>query len=144
MKKSIITVALAVLFIPGIILNSCKSPTQKAEDAKEDVQDASEDLNEAKQDANTAVVKAANDQQWKEFKIDAEAKIKKNELRIAELRAKQKNDADKQRIDALETRNAELKNQMNDYETNKTDWESFTREYNRAMAELENDLKDEK
>ena len=39
MKKPILTVALAVFFIQGIILTGCKSPTQKAEDAKENVQE---------------------------------------------------------------------------------------------------------
>jgi DNA repair ATPase RecN len=112
------------------------------------VQDAREDLMDAKQEANTAVVKAANEEEWKIFKIDADAKIKKNELRIAELKAKLKNTgtglnkSDKQTIDALETRNAEFKNRINDYEKNQTDWETFTREFNQAMNELENDLKD--
>jgi chromosome segregation ATPase len=148
MKKTILTVALAVFFIQGIMITGCKSPSQKAEDAKENVQDAREDLMDAKQEANTAVVKAANEEEWKIFKIDADAKIKKNELRIAELKAKLKNTgtglnkSDKQTIDALETRNAEFKNRINDYEKNQTDWETFTREFNQAMNELENDLKD--
>lgn len=147
MKKPILTVALAVLFIPGIILTGCKSPSQKAEDAKENVQDEREDLTEAKQEANTAVVKAANEEQWKIFKIDAEAKIKKNELRISELKTKLKKpgkeleEADKQRIDALETRNSQFKNRLNDYEKNQTDWATFTRDFNQAMNELENELK---
>lgn len=147
MKKRILTIALTVLFVPGILLTSCKSTTQKSEDAKEDVQDAREDLNEANQDANTAAVKAANDEEWKVFKIDADARIEKNELRIAELKTKLKkpgkelDEVDKQRIDALETRNAEFKNRMNDYEKNQTDWEIFTREFNQAMNQLENDLK---
>lgn len=147
MKKPILTVALAVFFIPGILLTGCKSSSQKAEDAKENVQDAREDLTDAKQDANTAVVKAANEQEWKAFKIDADAKIKKNDLRIAELKTKLKNTgtetdkAAKQRIDALETRNAEFTNRVNDYEKNQTDWESFKREFNQSMNELENDLK---
>jgi len=148
MKKPILTVALAVFFIQGIMITGCKSPSQKAEDAKENVQDAREDLMDAKQEANTAVVKAANEEEWKIFKIDADAKIKKNELRISELKAKLKNTgtglnkSDKQTIDALETRNAEFKNRINDYEKNQTDWETFTREFNQAMNELENDLKD--
>ena len=148
MKKPILTVALAVFFIQGIMITGCKSPSQKAEDAKENVQDAQEDLTDAKQEANTAVVKAANEEEWKIFKIDADAKIKKNELRISELKVKLKNTgtgldkSDKQTIDALETRNAEFKNRINDYEKNQTDWETFTREFNQAMNELENDLKD--
>ena len=148
MKKPILTVALAVFLIQGIMITGCKSPSQKAEDAKENVQDAQEDLTDAKQEANTAVVKAANEEEWKIFKIDADAKIKKNELRISELKVKLKNTgtglnkSDKQTIDALETRNAEFENRINDYEKNQTDWETFTREFNQAMNELENDLKD--
>lgn len=147
MKKPILTIALAALFMPAIIVTSCKSPSQKAEDAKENVQDAREDLNDAKKDANTAVVKAANDEEWKAFKIDADAKIKKNELRISELKSKLKkpgkglDDADKLRIDALEKRNDELKSQLNDYEKNKTDWASFTGKFNEDMNQLENELK---
>jgi len=148
MKKPILTVALAAFFIQGIILTGCKSPTQKAEDAKENVQGAREDLKDAKQEANTTAVKAANDEEWKAFKIDADAKIKKNELRISELKVKLKkpgkglDDADKQRIDALEKRNDELKSRVNDYEKNKTDWASFTRDFNRDADDLENSIKD--
>lgn len=138
MKKPIITLALAAFFIPATIITGCKSPTQKAEDAKENVQDAREDLNEAKQDANTAVVKAASDEEWKAFKIDADAKIKKNELRISQLRAKSKDQTTKQKIDALETRNDELKSRLNDYERNKTDWATFTRDYNQSLSEVDN------
>jgi hypothetical protein len=143
-KKPIITLAIIFLFASGLMLTFCKSPSQKAEDAKDKVQDAREDLNVAKQKADTAIVKAANDEEWKAFKIDADAKIKKNELRISELKVKAKNEADKQRINALETRNAELKNRMNDYEKNKTDWESFTRDFNQANDELVIAIKDAK
>ena len=148
MKKPILTVALAVLFIPGAILMSCKSSTQKAEDAKENVQDAREDLKDAKQEATTAVVKAANEQEWKAFKIDADAKIKQNELSISELKTKLKkpgkglDEVDKLRIDALEKRNDDLKSRMNDYEKNQTDWVSFTRDFNRDNDDLGIALRD--
>lgn len=144
MKKLFLIIALAVLFIAGINLTSCKSPTQKAKDAKKDVVDASEDLNNALQKADTAILKAADDKEWKTFKIDADAKIKKNELHISELKTKlikpgkELDEADKHKIDALETRNAELENRMNEYEKNRIDWESFKREFNIDMAKLEN------
>jgi chromosome segregation ATPase len=144
MKKPILTVALAVFLIQGIILTGCNSSSQKAENAKENVQEAREDLSEAKQEANTAIVKAANEQEWKEFKIDAEARIKKNELRISQEKSKLKrngnnvDEAAKQRIDALETRNAEFTNRINNYEKNQTDWETFKLEFNRDMDELGN------
>lgn len=147
MKKPILTVALAVFFLQGMILTGCKSNTQNAQDAKENVQEAKEDLKDAKQEENTAVVKAANEQEWKSFKIDADAKIKQNELRISELKAKMKKSGDgmdeayKLKIDALEKRNEDLKTRMNDYEKNQTDWESFTREFNRDMDDLGTSLK---
>ncbi len=146
MKKPILTVALAIFLIQGIILTGCNSSSQKAENAKENVQEAREDLSEAKQDANTAIVKAANEQEWKEFKIDAEARIKKNELRISQEKTKLKrngnnvDEAAKQRIDALETRNAEFTNRINNYEKNQTDWETFKLEFNRDMDELGNEF----
>ena len=143
-KNPIITLAIVFLFAAGMMLTFCKSPTQKAEDAKDNVKDAREDLNVAKQKADTAIVKAANDEVWKAFKIDADAKIKKNELRISELKVKSKNEADKQKVDALETRNAELQNRISDYEKNKTDWESFKRDFNQANDELVIALKDAK
>jgi len=148
MKKPILTVALAVFFIQGIILTGCKSPTQKAEDAKENVQGAREDLKDAKQEANTTAVKAANDEEWKAFKIDADAKIKQNELSISELKTKLKkpgkglDEADKQRIDALEKRNDELKSRLNGYESNKTDWESFKRDFNHDNDGIGTSLRD--
>ena len=150
MKKSILTVALVVIFIPGLIFTGCKSPTQKAEDAKENVQDARDDLKDAKQEANTTAVKAANDEEWKAFKIDADAKIKQNELSISELKIKLKkpgkglNEADKERIDALEKRNDDLKSRLNGYESNKTDWVSFKRDFindNEGLGNAFNDLK---
>jgi len=148
MKKPILTLALAVLFIPGIILTGCKSPTQKAQDAKENVQSAREDLKDAKQEENTTAVKAANDEEWKAFKIDADAKIKQNELRISELKTKLKkpgkglDEADKQRIDALEKRNDDLKSRLSGYDKNKTDWESFKRDFNHDNDGLGTALKD--
>lgn len=148
MKKTILTVALAVFVIQGLILTGCKSPTQKAEDAKENVQDAREDLKDAKQEANTAVVKAANDEEWEAFKIEADAKIKLNELSITELKTKLKKpgkglaEADKLRIDALEKRNDDLKSRMNDYDKNRTDWESFKRDFGRDNDDLVIALKD--
>ena len=143
-KKPIITLAIVFLFAAGMMLTFCKSPTQKAEDAKDNVKDAREDLNVAKQKADTAIVKAANDEEWKAFKIDADAKIKKNELRISELKVKAKNTADKQRVDALEKRNDELKNRIGDYEKNKSDWESYKRDFNQANDELVIAIKDAK
>ena len=77
-------------------------------------------------------------------------KIKENELRIAELRAKiakpgtgQKSDSMNQnKIVNLKQRNDLLKAKIKTYESNHTDWESFKREYNHDVDELGNAFKD--
>lgn len=144
MKKSILSVALAVIFIPGFLLTSCKSSTQKTEGADENVLDARDDLKEAKLEANTAAAKAAMDEEWKAFKTDADAKLKKFELQLSKLKTKlQKpkkrlDEAYERKIEDLKKKNDELISRMNDYEKNQTDWESFKREFNRDMDELGN------
>jgi len=89
------------------------------------------------------------------FNTDAEAKIKQNEEKIAELRKMKKanktdNDAYNAKIDELEAKNKEFKKRMDEYndETTNTDsnnkekWESFKREFNHDMDELYNSLND--
>jgi chromosome segregation ATPase len=121
------TLLLATLFM------CCQSPSEKVENAEEDVDEAKEDLREAQQDA-------ATEQEWAMFKSENEIIIKYNEDRINELKAKKRKTsnsaADKayaERIDALEQRNRELKNRIDNYETNRSDWEAFKREFKHDM-----------
>ena len=147
MKKSILVLAVAT-FIAGNVFTSCKSNTEKEEDAIENVQDAKENLEDVTEDINNDAITKANDAEWQTFKAEVNKTIEANEARIVELkRAMNKSgttfDATyKKNIAALEDRNAALKTKISDYENNQTDWASFQREFNSDMNELGNALKD--
>nr|MBP8086991.1 hypothetical protein [Saprospiraceae bacterium] len=82
------------------------------------------------------------------FKSDAEIKIKENEVRIGELKVKMKKSGKtfdamyEKNIIALEEKNKDLKTRIASYETNQSDWDAFTREFNHDMDELGQALKD--
>jgi len=84
MKKSIYTLAMLTLLYGG--MTSCKSNTEKQEDAVENVQQANEDLTEVKEETKVdEATEKANQAKWEAFKQDVNATISKNEQRIAEL-----------------------------------------------------------
>lgn len=148
MKKTIITLAVSSMLIAGSVFTGCKSPSQKEKDAQTEVQDANEDLNDAQNDANAEAQKVATAEEWAAFKIEANAKIKSNEARIAELTVSLNKPGKildpiyKKKIETLEEQNRDLKARLDVYETNNSDWETFKREFNRDMDELGKALKD--
>lgn len=148
MKKTIITIAVALMLIAGSVFTGCKSPAQKEENAQGEVQDAQEDLNEARNDANTETQKVATAEEWSAFKSDADLKIKSNEVRIAELTVKMNKPGEildpiyKKRIQTLEQQNKDLIARMDAYDKNRSDWGTFKREFNHDMDELGQALKD--
>ena len=87
-------------------------------------------------------------EEWKEFKNDSEIKIRNNEIRIAELKAKMNKPGTtldplyEKRIDTLEKKNRDLKARIADYEKSQSDWQTFKREFNHDMDELGQALKD--
>ncbi len=147
MNKLIYAVAIS-MFMAGTLFTSCQSASQKEDEAQEDVQDAKEDLQEAQEEANLQAQKAANAEEWRVFKSDAEIKITKNENRVAELKVQVKkpgktfDEVYSKRIDVLEQQNKDLKARMVTYESNQSEWESFKREFNHDMDELGNALND--
>lgn len=147
MKKSILVLAVAT-FIAGNVFTSCKSNTEKEEDAVENVQDAKENLEDVTEDINNDAITKANDEEWQTYKAEANKTIAENEARIVALKnAKNKPgttfDATyKKNIESLEDRNAALKSKIEDYENNQTDWSSFKREFDSDMNELGEALKD--
>ena len=148
MKKTIITIAVASMLIAGSVFTGCKSPSQKEADAQGEVQDAKEDLNNAQNEANAEQQKVATAEEWDAFKSEADAKIKSNEVRIAELTVKMNKPGEildplyKKRIQTLEQQNRDLKERLYAYEKSNSDWESFKREFNSDMNELGDALKD--
>lgn len=147
MKQSIFVFAVAT-FIAGNILNSCKSNSDKEEDAIENVQNAKENLEDVTEDINNDAITKANDAEWQTYKTEANNTIAANEARIVELKKAMKKpgtsfDATYEKnIDALKDRNEALKNKISDYENNQTDWASFKREFNSDMNELGEAFKD--
>ncbi len=145
-KKSILIFAFAA-FIVGSVFTSCKSNSEKEEDAKENVQEAQENLEDVKEDINNDSITKANDVEWQAYKAEVNKTIAENEARIVELRKainKQGTNFDvayKKNIDALEERNDSLKKKISDYENNQTDWDSFKREFDSDMTELGNAFK---
>ena len=138
MKKSIITLSAAV-FAAGSILSGCSSPEKKVENAQENVQDAKQDVKDAKQEL-AASEHAAAVSDFQKFKMEANEQINNNDRRITELRIDMKSESkdaralDGKKIDALETRNHDLKVKLDGYnDDGKTDWQEFKKEFNHDM-----------
>lgn len=139
MKKTIYYAAISVILAGGLF-TSCKTGTKKVEDAKENVQEANKELKAAQQELNA---------EYPAFKIEAEAKIAANEIRIAELQKKLNkpgvgllDEGRKKRIEELQQKNANLRNMLVVYEKENSDWETFKREFNHDMDGLGEAIKD--
>lgn len=144
MKKTIFTLAITTL-VTGTLLNGCKSSTKKEENVQKTSKEVKEEFNTAKDDAEQKEIDA---EEWKAFRNESEAKIKNNEERITELKAKMKKPGKKfdevyaKKIDKLEQKNKNMKTRIETYETIKSEWQSFKREFNHDMDELGQALKD--
>jgi hypothetical protein len=144
MKKSIVLFVAACL-IAGIILTSCKSKDEKAEDvtiAKDSIIQASEDLNKVKSDSisDYAMLKA------KTSKLVAE-----NEQKIAEFKMKLKMEASEKQeelqeiINKLEVKNSELKKDLETYtEAGKEKWEAFKERVQKSVDDINKDIENYK
>ncbi len=143
MKKTILSVAISILFI-GAFITSCQTPESKVEDAEEKVVNAEQKLDDANFDLNQARLDSI--QQWKE---ETAVKISNNDKSIAELKAKilKLNAENKANYDkslaALELKNAELKKKLGDYNYDgKSNWQIFKDEFNRDLEEIAKSFKD--
>lgn len=147
MKKLIYSLGVSSLLLAGTIFSGCNSPSNRTEEAKEDVNDAQQELNEAREDEIQQQM-SATPEEWAVYKTETELKIKENEVRIAELELKMTkpgvtpDSLRRNRINALVEKNNDLKAKLRDYESNRSDWESFKREFNHDMDELGKAIKD--
>ncbi len=141
MKNSFLFLAVTVL-MAGTTATSCKSNTDKNQDAVENVKDANSELKEVQNENTADAVKKANDMEWQTYKTEMLTTISSNELRIADLKkASKKSGAtfDKtylKNIDDLEQKNNALKMKITNYENNQTDWDSFKREADSDLDDL--------
>lgn len=139
MKYTTFCLAVAWLTVTSLI-SSCDSKAKKIETAKENVRDSKEELQKAISELN---------EEYPEFKIEAEKKIAANEVRIEELRLavnqpgeKLLDDFRRKRIEELKLKNTNLKNKLSAYERDHSDWEVFKREFNHDMNGILESLKD--
>lgn len=128
--------AMACVMIFG--MSYCKnSPAEKAEN----VENAQEELVVAENELQKAVTDSTNE--YTRYRIESEAKLKANDLKIVELKAKLK--AEKLEIRTkyekdlleLELKNSKLKTSIADYkETDENKWEKFKTNFNNELNEL--------
>lgn len=148
MKKSFFIFALSTI-VTGFVFTSCKSDVEKEADAVEEVQDAKEDLNEVQNEVAADTVAQADNSEWNSYKTKAQASIAANETRISDLKSEMnkvgsKMDAKyKKSVTVLEEKNVALKAKIDGYKSsNKTEWESFKREFDSDMTKLGDAFKD--
>ena len=130
----------ACTLVTGAIFTSCNTPTQKVENAKENVIEAKNDLNTANKEYLAEI---------ENYRKETTEMIAANEQIINEFNAKIEHDkkavkADyKKKIAILEQKNADLKKKLDDYkEEGKDKWDIFKAEFNHDMNELGQALKD--
>ncbi|MEI6900112.1 MAG: peptidase M23 [Bacteroidota bacterium] len=139
MKKSILAWAACGLVLAAY-LSGCNSPTQKVENAQENVVKANQDLDQANKEyladmdayrKETAVTIATNEESLKEFKA-----------RIAHDKAAVRADYDKKIAD-LEKKNSDMKKKLDDYKADgKENWMKFKEGFNQSMKEMGQAFKD--
>jgi chromosome segregation ATPase len=132
MKKLLFAATLNFAFA-AMVFTACDSKQEKVEDAQEEVNEAKEDLKDAKQELNA---------EYPSYRQAQEDRINMNQKRIDDLRAKINtggkplDEARQKRIQELEEKNAELRSRLAGYETERSDWEEFKREFDHDMEEL--------
>lgn len=147
MNKLITTLAFAA-FITCSFFSGCQSSDKKVESAQGKLQDAAEDLDKIVKENKAEEQKVAKAEEWKIFKAESELRIKSNEVRIAELKAKMNTKGKlhdayyANRIDELEQQNKHMTMRIDAYEKNHSDWEAFKQEFNHDMDGLGEALKD--
>lgn len=135
-KLNLIIAAAGVLTIVIMItcMVACSSPSQKVDNAKDDLKQAKLDLYKAQQDS------AAD---YELFIRESELRISNNEKAILDFKAKMQAEnrrlkADEQkRFDELEQKNSNMRAKIAEYkESGKDKWSAFKLEFSHDMDEL--------
>ncbi len=138
MRKIIFTITVAG-FILTTFLAGCNSPSQKVENAEENLEEAKQELSQAQRDSVA---------DYEQFKKESEARIDNNERLITAFKERMATDKqqikeeDQKIIDNLEQKNINMRKKIEEYkEKGKDKWEAFKVEFNHDMDELANALK---
>ncbi|MDD3003921.1 hypothetical protein [Flavobacterium sp.] len=148
MKKSI-GLVVASLLLSGAAFTSCKSNTEKIEDAQEDVVDAKKDEIDAQQDLNEAKYENASD--YEQYKAAIKLIIAENETRIAEFKVKLKTQSAEnqkiyqEKINLLEKKNDQLEDDIEDFKEGVSEnWNDFKNRIERSKNDIEADIENYK
>lgn len=132
-------------FTLGLMLATVSITANAQQDKKSEK--ARKDMAEAKEDLRLAKIDSVED--YNKFKVDADAKIAQNQIKIKELKEQKVSDnADikekyQKKIFALEQKNNDLKKKIEESDKTKSSmWSSFKKEFNHDMEELGKAFKD--
>ncbi|MBI9069195.1 MAG: hypothetical protein JEZ09_18000 [Salinivirgaceae bacterium] len=136
-SKSIIIMA---LIVSGAFITSCGLSNKKAEKAQDAVENTMDNAVEFNKSRNDSI---------EQYKIESQEKIDNIKQEITDLKAKLKAEKRKDmtiyqnKLDALETKNNELKAKLNEFKDNGQEkWVSFKKEFNHDLDEMGKAIKD--
>jgi uncharacterized protein YeaO (DUF488 family) len=114
-------------------MTSCTSPEKKVEDATIKVVEAKQELEQARADSA----------EYAKYKENAEAQLRENDQKIADLKEQMKKEKKEIRMEyykqlaELDAKNAKLKIRMQEYKDGvKNEWASFKQQFNEEMNEV--------
>lgn len=139
MRKSILLFTF-IAVVSSLMYTSCKSSSEKVENAEEKVTEAEQNLNDAQQEYQADL---------DNYRMQTASTIETNNRNIAEFNARIENEKNEVRaeyrtkIAELEAKNNEMKQKLDNYQSEgKDQWESFKNEFNRDMDQLGRSISD--
>lgn len=121
-----------------LVFFSCKSNENKTDEVNNKIENASAEISEAQRKMN---------EEYKEFKTYALAEIEENDENIEKLRAKINepgktlDEARQRRVVDLQEQNKELRDRLNNYTINTSDWQSFKTKFNSDLKNVGDSFK---
>ena len=129
-------IAAVSLLITGLIFNGCDN----RDNAKDDLEKANQEMIDTQKQI---------EQEWQQFKSDAELKINTNQQKIDDFKAAMKTTSTKfkakyeNEVLTLEQKNIELKKKLNEFKyERKENWEDFKKAFNSDMDSVGTALND--
>lgn len=130
--KNIFYILAVIILIAGAAVISCNIDNDKT------IENAKQDLRYAKNEF---------DKEWKQFKINAESRVRSNEKSIDDFKTEIKAASVKikakyeKEVAELEQKNIRLKKKIREYRNiGKSEWEEFKRSFNNDMDEFSKSL----
>ncbi len=145
MKNSLFKYVLVTTVLAGTLLTASQSAFQKEE--AEAAELSASQYTSAMADAHTPGNQNKENEEWKSFRSGAVARIRSNEMLLAELSVQPDKPGTAldtlyaKRIRILSKQNQAFKPRLEAFEKSRNDWETFKRDFNYDMDEFEKTLK---